>query len=241
MASKEDYLNYIIKQINTTPYVADEFLKNDNDVFNHRNAFNNLKKNVDDFLEGNSENRFTVMPGLRGVGKSTLMLQIYKYLTAKGIDENRILYVPVDELMTLNESNLLEMINVFVEDIHHKYPATLSNELFLLIDEAQEDKEWSKTGKIIHDQSKKIFLLFTGSNALDFESNLNSIRRTNFERIYPLNFQEYLNLKYNIAIPPIRDDIMDIFLTGNVESACRKETEFISLITPIEKTSDEGI
>ena len=72
------------------------------------------------------------MPGLRGVGKSTLMLQIYKYLTAKGIDENRILYVPVDELMTLNESNLLEMINVFVEDIHHKYPATLSNELFLL-------------------------------------------------------------------------------------------------------------
>lgn len=235
MASKEDYRNYIIKQINTAPYIANEFLNNDDEEFNKRNAFEDLKNNVDDYLNGSYENRLTVMPGLRGIGKSTLMLQIYKHLIGKGIDENRILYVPVDELKSINGSNLKDLINVFVEDIHHKYPATLKHELFILIDEAQDDRDWSKTGKIIYDQSKKIFMLFTGSNALDFESSLNTIRRTNFERIYPMNFQEYLNLKYNLSIPPISDDILDIFLTGNVESASRKETEFVSSISPIGK------
>lgn len=235
MASKQDYLNYIIKQINTTEYIADKFLKADKEEFAHRNAFENLKGNADNFLDGFDENRFIVMPGLRGVGKSTLLLQTYKYLIDRGIDKSRILYVPVDELKTLNESSLLDLINVFVEDIHHKYPATLDEELFLLIDESQEDREWSQTGKVIYDQSKKIFMIFTGSNALDFELNLNSVRRTSFERIYPMNFQEYLKLKYSIAIPQMADELMDMFMTGNIESSCRKETEILSLMSPIGK------
>lgn len=136
------------------------------------------------------------MPGLRGVGKSTLIFQIYDYLIGKGIDENRILYVSVDQLNSIPNANLNDLINVFVEDIHHKYPATLDEELFLLIDEAQEDANWSKTGKIIYDQSKKIFMIFTGSKALDFELDIDAVRRTSIERIYPMNFQEYLFLKY---------------------------------------------
>lgn len=158
------------------------------------------------------------------------MLQTYKYLTEKGIDKNRILYVPVDELKTINGSNLLDLINVFVEDIHHRYPTTLNQELFLLIDESQEEKEWSQTGKIIYDQSKKIFMMFTGSNALEFEVNLNSVRRTSFERIYPLNFQEYLNLKYNVPMVPMTDEVLDIFLTGNVESASKRNGNAFSHI-----------
>jgi hypothetical protein len=48
---------------------------------------------------GNDENRFLVMPGLRGVGKTTIMLQIYDYLlNGKGIENDRILYLNADEL-----------------------------------------------------------------------------------------------------------------------------------------------
>jgi predicted AAA+ superfamily ATPase len=235
MASKQDYLNYIIKQINTTPHIAKEFLKCNDGKFNHRIAFNNLKYSVDTFLDGFNENRLTIMPGLRGVGKSTLLFQTYEYLIANGVDENRILYVPADELNTLNESSLLELINIFVEDVHHKYPATLKDELFILIDESQEDDKWSQTAKILYDQSKKIFMIFTGSNALDFELNLNTIRRTSFERIYPMNFQEYLNLKYGIPLIAIGNDIRDIFLTGDVESASEKETEMMTLTSSLGK------
>ena len=228
MESRQDYLKYIVKQINSTPYIADDFLKKNNEEFNHRNAFNTLKGNVDEFLEGYDENRFTVMPGLRGVGKTALLLQTYEYLADKGIDKDRILYVPADELKNFNHSNLLDLINVFVEDIHNRYPATLKDPLFLLIDEAQEDGNWSKTGKIIYDQSKKIFMLFTGSNALDFEVDLNSVRRTSFERIYPMNFQEYLNLKYDFPSIAMSEDMLDMFLTGNAESAYKKERELLS-------------
>ena len=41
-----------------------------------------------------------------------------------------------------------------MESIHNRYPATLDKELFIFIDEAQEDENWSKTGKIIYDQTK---------------------------------------------------------------------------------------
>jgi len=38
-----------------------------------RNAFFKLKNQVDNFLDGTSEERFITLPGLRGVGKTTLL------------------------------------------------------------------------------------------------------------------------------------------------------------------------
>ena len=235
MASRQDYLQYIIKQINTAQYIVNDFLKNGDEKFVHRNAFNDLKNNLDDFLDGYVENRFMIMPGLRGTGKSTLLFQVYEYLIERGIDKKRILYVSIDQLNTLNNANLLDLINTFVEDIHHRYPATLDEELFLLIDEAQEDEKWSQSAKIIYDQSKKVFMIFTGSNALDFELNLNSVRRTFFERIYPMNFQEYLFLKHEIPNINISDDLMDLILNGNVEKASQKEIDFLTSTSALKK------
>lgn len=235
MSSNEDYQKYIIKQIETMPFISNDFTKSQDIQFNHRNSFEYLKKYVDDFLNGHDENRFVIMSGLRGVGKSTLLFQIYNYLINKGIDENRILYTSVDQLNSLPNANLNDLINVFVEDIHHKYPATLNEELFIFIDEAQEDKNWSKTGKIIYDQSKKIFMIFTGSKALDFELDINMVRRTTFERIYPMNFQEYLFLKYDIPSIGISNDVMDMLLTGNIENVVKKETGLLKYSSAIEK------
>ena len=233
MNSREDYLSYIIKQIDTTPYIARDFLKNEN--FVSRYAFINIKNNLDEFLDGYAENRFMIMPGLRGTGKSTLLFQVYEYLIEKGIDKKRILYLSLDQLKSFKNTGLSDLVDIFVEDIHHRYLATLDEEIFLLIDEAQEDKNWSKTGKAIYDQSKKVFMIFTGSNALDFEINLNSVRRTLFERIYPMNFQEYLFLKYRIPDINISSDLVDLFLTGNIENASKKETDLLTSTSVLKK------
>ena len=233
MNSREDYLSYIIKQIDTTPYIARDFLKNEN--FVSRYAFINIKNNLDEFLDGYAENRFMIMPGLRGTGKSTLLFQVYEYLIEKGIDKKRILYLSLDQLKSFKNTGLSDLVDIFVEDIHHRYLATLDEEIFLLIDEAQEDKNWSKTGKAIYDQSKKVFMIFTGSNALDFEINLNSVRRTLFERIYPMNFQEYLFLKYRIPDINISSDLVDLFLTGNIENASKKETDLLTSTLVLKK------
>ncbi len=235
MSSREDYVKFIVKQIQTTPHIANSFLQAQNTKFKPRNSFEDLKKYVDDFLVGNDENRFITMPGLRGLGKSTMIFQLYNYLISRGIEKNRILHVSVDQLHSIPDSNLNDLINVFVEDIHHNYPATLDKELFLLIDEAQEEANWSKIGKNIYNQSKKMFVIFTGSKALDFELDLDSVRRTNLERIYPMNFQEYLYLKYNIPSIGISNDILDMLLTGNVENVAKKETDLLNHTASIGK------
>lgn len=235
MSSREDYLRYIVKQIQTTPYIANNFLQAQNIQFKPRNSFEDLKRYVNNFLKGYDENRLITMPGLRGIGKSTLIFQIYNYLISNGIEKNRILYVSLDQLNSLPNANLNDLIDVFVEDVHHKYPATLDKELFLLIDEAQEDENWSKTAKTIYDQSKKIFMIFTGSKALDFELDEDTVRRTNLERIYPMNFQEYLFLKYNIPSIGISNDLMDMLLTGNVGEISKKETELLNYTASIGK------
>ena len=132
MNSREDYLSYIIKQIDTTPYIARDFLKNEN--FVSRYAFINIKNNLDEFLDGYAENRFMIMPGLRGTGKSTLLFQVYEYLIEKGIDKKRILYLSLDQLKSFKNTGLSDLVDIFVEDIHHRYLATLDEEIFLLIE-----------------------------------------------------------------------------------------------------------
>ncbi|MDZ4172817.1 MAG: AAA family ATPase, partial [Methanobacteriaceae archaeon] len=205
-----------------------------------REGFIHLKDHVNNFLEGNIENRFIVMPGLRGVGKTTLLFHLYDYLIKKGIESNRILYLPTDYLKDFLGVNIMEAINVFVSEIHQKTPVTQNKELFILIDEAQHDDKWSQTGKIIYDQSKKIFMVFTGSSAINLEMSVDAVRRTKKESIFPMNFSEYLILKYNINIPEgTSDSVKHLIFTGDVTSIQEKENqimkELLKLPHPLEK------
>lgn len=72
--NNENFVDYILKQLQTTHYIVNNFLKmNTDDEFKYRNIFQEMKKHIDDFLGGYDENRFMVMPGFRGIGKSTLI------------------------------------------------------------------------------------------------------------------------------------------------------------------------
>jgi len=134
---------------------------------------------------GDDENRFLVMPGLRGVGKTTIMLQIYDYLlNGKGIENDRILYLNADELKLFLEAGIKDIIPVYVEEIHKTSMPHLEERIFILIDEAHYDENWSLTGKIVYDQTRKIFMLFTGSSALSLEINVDATRRIIKEKIF---------------------------------------------------------
>lgn len=43
----------------------------------------------------------------------------------------------------------------------------LNKPIFLLIDEVHVDKNWALTGKITYDNSNNIFMVFTGSSAIE--------------------------------------------------------------------------
>lgn len=235
--STDDLLDYILARLREGPRLAQDQIQRNGKKFKHRSAFFKLKKHANNFLEGNNENRFIVMPGLRGVGKTTLLFQVYDYLTnEKGIEQDRVLYISTDQLSKYLGGKIIDAADVFIGEVHQKTPLTLDEELFILIDEAQHDKEWSMAGKVLYDQSKKIFMIFTGSSALSLELNVDAARRSKKESIFPMNFSEYLLLKHDIYAPKgTSASIKKLIFTGEVEDACKKENELMKKMLKLER------
>lgn len=239
-----DLLNYVFAKLAEAEKLSQDNTRMENVPFEHRKTYFQIKKHIDEFLNGYVENRFLIMPGLRGVGKTTILFQIYEYLrNEKGVDSDRILYLSVDELSTYLGAGILEAIDVFVGEVHETSPVYLEKEVFIFLDESHYDKEWSQVGKIVYDQSKKIFLIFTGSSALSLEMNVDAARRIKKEPVFPMNFREYNLLKNNIrSNDDFSSSLMDLIFKGDegsVEDASRKENEMkktlLKLNKPVEK------
>ena len=150
------------------------------------------------------------------------------------------LYVSADHLGEYLGGRIIDAVDVFISEVHQKTPVTLDEELFILIDEAQYDKKWSSAGKIFYDQSKKIFMIFTGSSALSLELNVDAVRRSEKESIFPLNFSEYLLLNHGVHAPKgTSASIRNLIFSGDVKDAPEIENKLmrnmLRLSRPLEK------
>lgn len=219
-----DYLLYTLKN---TPNNVDNHLIEENKKLKNRIAFSNLKKYIDDYLNDKNKNRFIIMPGLRGLGKTTLLYQLYDYLIANGVDEKNILYLTLDKLQGFLDESSLNAIKTYISQIHRKSISNLDEKLFIFIDEAHYDPNWSLTGKLLFDGSQdKIFTIFTGYSALELEINKDSARRAKKEYIFPLNFNEYLCLKYNYIAPFNLDNALkDLIFNRKIDEAIELESK----------------
>jgi predicted AAA+ superfamily ATPase len=160
-----------------------------------------IKKDLDDYLEGNLEKRFIVLPGLRGVGKTTILFQLYDYLlNTKKINPKNILYLSMDQVTSYFQTDFLHIVDIFLKEVHRLDKVNLDEKIFIFVDESHFDKNWAISGKIIYDSTKNIFLIFTGSSALDLEINGDVARRIDKKSIFPNNFKDYLSLKHNITM-----------------------------------------
>lgn len=242
--NSEELSNYVFSKLAEAPKLSEDNIRINDTPLEKRKTYFQIERYVNEFLDGYIENRFVIMPGLRGIGKTTILFQIYQYLRKeKSIEEDRILYISVDELNAYLGSSLWELIDVFVKEIHETSLVNLEKELFILIDEAHYDKGWSKVGKIVYDQSQKIFLIFTGSSALSLELNVDAARRIKKEPIFPMNFLEYNILKNKIFPPPdLASSLKDLIFKGDEDSvnyASSRENEMrknlLKLERPLEK------
>jgi hypothetical protein len=112
-----------------------------------------------------------------------------------------------------------------IEEIHQTTFVDLNKKIFILIDESHFDKKWALAGKLIFDKTENIFMIFTGSSALELDSNADAARRIKKELIFPCNFPEYLLLKYNIKSPKnAHNSIANLILNNRFEESI--ETEF---------------
>ncbi len=244
MNEREEYINkFIDTEITEVPFQLNDNLKKNGKKINERTEFYDLKLLVDEFIEGKKINRYLVLPGLRGVGKTTILFQIYDYLiNTKNINLKQILLISCEDLNYYVSCDLKEIIERFLEKYHNKTLRTLDKDIFILIDESQYDKNWSLAGKILFDKNKHIFMIFTGSSALHLEYNADSARRMFKKTIPPLNYTQHLKLKYGLSFNNLSNSLQELIFTGNVETAIIEETKTNDcLINYIDYTSNDWI
>lgn len=170
-----------------------------------------LQKYLNKLISGDlpEEEKIIILPGIRGVGKTTLLSQLYFYELNKptnhlsnlddvNIDER--LYISVDRLLSENIS-LGEFIDYLEKNI---WGNLLNNKkkILLLVDEIQYDPKWDLFLKLLFDKTKgnkNILIIATGSSAIFLnQKNKDLVRRSKTERILPTKFCEYLTLHKDI-------------------------------------------
>lgn len=134
------------------------------------------------------DQRLFGITGLRGTGKTTMLLQYLKYRVEDG---QRALYVSADYTW-FYDNNLVGLADQFV-----KYGGRL-----LLIDEIHKYPRWSRELKNIYDLHPELKIVFTASSVLDIlrgEADLS--RRAVTYELPGLSLREYLALIYQIELP----------------------------------------
>jgi hypothetical protein len=193
----DQILKYVQSQIAQAPsrlrgHITDPAGK----TYPQRHIYKKLEKHLQDFVSGRSEQRWVVVPGLRGVGKTTVLSQLFLDLFSK-YDPLRILYVSLDEVTGLLNSNLMETLEAY-ETILGQSFERLQEPVFIFIDEVQYDPKWGLALKSLYDRSKKVFICCTGSSAVSLQTNPDIYRRVIMAKLYPLSFPEYQMLRQGI-------------------------------------------
>lgn len=218
---KDKIISFLQHQIASTEDVMHPYVFDHNEKpYPTRDIFHRLHRYGTAFITNRTEPRWIMLTGLRGVGKTTLLAQLYHayrgyhaYKLSLSVDYvTEILGVPLDEVLATYE----ELIGKRIEK--------LDKPLFLFLDEIQYEKKWGVLLKTLYDRSKKIFIICTGSSALHLQSNADVARRAVFEKIWPLSFTEYIHIQHAKPRPnAIADEIRDIlFASKTAEDVYRR-------------------
>lgn len=174
-----------------------------------RFMFAKFKKVIEKFLnnELTEIEKIVLMPGIRGIGKSTLLMQTYameKFLKPKDknileniskLDER--LYLDISQLHA-EQISLIDFFN-FYEEIKGFNFEKPQKKILILLDEIHFDENWGLFLKTVFDRTKghrDVLVIATGSSALQIKIIPDLGRRTDIWEIFPMKFNEYLILKY---------------------------------------------
>ncbi len=154
--------------------------------------------------------KINLLSGIRGVGKTTLLAQLYyapKFIppyrktnygnvVSQNYDK---IYLDVSRLAA-EGIGLTEFFNYY-QEINNIRFVDLDKKLLILLDEVHYDEKWGLFLKNIFDATKNhknILVVATGSSALRIKLNPDLSRRSLLEELYPLKFNEYVILKNDI-------------------------------------------
>ena len=135
----------------------------------------------------NINNRLTGLIGPRGVGKTTLLLQLIKQ---HYVDLKHVFYFSADHIY-FKDINIYS----FIESLYLKQSITT-----FYIDEIHKYDNWSQEIKNIYDGFPEIKIIFSGSSSLDLiKGSYDLSRRAIMYYLPGLSFREYLNFSFNTS------------------------------------------
>lgn len=188
-----------------------------------RFIFAKFKKVIEKFLNDEllETEKIILMPGIRGIGKSTLLAQLFnieKFLKSKDekilknigkLDER--IYLDVSELSS-TQISLHDFFN-FYEEVKRFHFERPNRKILILLDEIHFDEKWGLFLKNLFDRTKghkNILVIATGSSALQINMIADLGRRSDIWEIFPMKFNEYLILKYGkYPTEGLSDEIQD--------------------------------
>jgi len=184
---------YLQNQLNRAPALLKTYAQDEHgNKYLNRDMFMRVENLINDFISGQKEVRMVGIPGLRGVGKTTLLAQLFlKFFPHYSKD---MLYISTDQVVNELRTDLYSVFKEYQKILGVPFEK-LDRNLFIFIDEIHFDNKWSAVLKTLYDRSKNIFVVCTGSSALSLQSTTDLARRVVFEKLYPMSFTEYMLLK----------------------------------------------
>lgn len=184
--------SYVERQISICDVLMEQKLSLGGVRMRNRKIYSKITDYIDRFRSGNS-NRWILIPGLRGTGKTTVLAQAYFYIR-DNIPDAKVIYFSVDDA-AVNGLTLNQLLNRYIV-ITNQIPETATN-TYILLDEIQTDDDWARVMKSFYDKAPGVFLLCSGSSAVNLQSNADVAgRRATIECMYPMGYDEYQLIKY---------------------------------------------
>lgn len=151
------------------------------------------------FEKNYDETRWVIMPGLRGVGKTTALAQTYKELR-KRHPANRVLYISIEDAKNVAGFSLKDILEGYEQALELAFERQ-REPYYLLIDEVQIDPNWATLLKTLYDKSKYVFIFCTGSSAVSLQTSADAARRSIYEKLFPMSFAEFQMIKNSVPLP----------------------------------------
>ena len=181
-----------------------EFLREEKFMMEEMLRESNRKMKREIYDKMDSAN-ITVLYGLRGTGKTTLLAQ--KYFES----ENRLaIHGEHLRMSGYGMKDIVSSLKYFFREGH------------LFIDEITRLEGWADGLKVLSDMYPKVKITITGSSAVDLQDARRTLaRRALFINIKPLTFNEFLKIKYGVSLAkfdPFCDDVLSSALKTELDA-----------------------
>ena len=140
-----------------------------------------------------TQNRFSILVGQRGVGKTTLLVQHLKKSYPDYLQSRKAIYVQADHFL-VKDLSLYAIAERFYQ---------LGGE-FICFDEIHKYPDWSRELKSITDTFPPLKILASGSSILEIHKGSHDLsRRAIIYRLPGLSFREFIELQAGVTLPVI--------------------------------------